>query len=123
MRITVLNGNPDPGNASFETHLRNLVAALGLGSVVKGGCEGVRLVPEAMNQKLFSALHDIGKSLAQAGRLDPELLRSLAQPERYPRWSAPFFKILVRTKMANRYWDDQLRENGVYEERFARPYA
>jgi hypothetical protein len=35
----------------------------------------------------------------------------------------PVFKVFVRTKMANAYWDNQLKENGAYERRFARPYV
>jgi hypothetical protein len=90
MRITILNGNPDPGNGAFETYLQALVEA--------------------------------GRTLALTGVFDPVQLRSLAQPERYPRWSVPIFKLLSRTKLLNSYWDRQLQENGVYEQRFARPY-
>jgi len=29
----------------------------------------------------------------------------------------------LKTKLATSYWDNRLRENGAYEQRFARPYA
>jgi len=33
------------------------------------------------------------------------------------------FQLFLKTRLATSYWDNQLRENGVYEKRFARPYA
>jgi hypothetical protein len=54
---------------------------------------------------------------------DSELLRTLAQPEWYPAYMAPFFKLFVKTSLATFYWDSQLKKNGVYAQRFARPYA
>jgi NAD(P)H-dependent FMN reductase len=122
----VQSGFPEAAHSRYvERYLRKLAARLGsryLGAVVKGGCEGVRVMPEQMNRKLFAALQEAGKSLAQGGCFDPLLLRSLARPEHYPRWSAPLFWVFAHTKLANFYWDGQLRENGVYEQRFARPY-
>ena len=93
-----------------------------MGTVVKGGCEGVHVMPENMNRKLFQALAAAGRTLAETGTLDPGQLAQLARPERYPRWSMPLFKLLVRTNLLSFYWDGQLRHNGVYEQRFARPY-
>jgi len=122
----VQSGFPEAAHSRYvERYLRKLAARLGcryLGTVVKGGCEGVHVMPEQMNRKLFVALQEIGRSLAQGGCFDPLLLRRLARPEHYPRWSTPLFKLFTRMKLATFYWDGQLRENGVYEQRFARPY-
>ncbi len=98
MRITALNGNADPGNQPFDSYLQ-------------------------MNAKLFAALQQAGRDLAEGGRFAPEQLRALAQPERYPIWMAPIFIALAKTDRLNTYWDDQPKENGVYEQRFARPFA
>jgi len=46
----------------------------------------------------------------------------LAQPECYPVYLAPVFRVFVRLPVATSYWDSQLKENGVYEQRFARPF-
>ena len=47
----------------------------------------------------------------------------VAGVERYSALLGPVFKIFLRTSAASWYWDSQLKENGVYEERFAQPYA
>ena len=92
-----------------------------LGTLVKGGCEGVREMPEKMNQKLFGAMFRIGKTFGETGQFDPELLRNLVKPERYPAYLAPVFRLLVR--MFDSYWDGQLKQNGVFEQKFATPYS
>ena len=123
----VQSGFPEAVHSRHVEHyLEKLAGRLGspyFGTIVKGGGEGVRLVPEKMNRKLFSALFQAGKTFAETGRLDPAILRSLARPERYPAALAPVFKLFVRTPLASVYWDSQLKENGVFEQRFARPYS
>lgn len=58
-----------------------------------------------------------------AGRFDLTPLEKIAKPERFPKITSPLFKLLLKTKVSNVYWDNQLKENGAYERRFARPSA
>ena len=46
-------------------------------------------MPAGMNKKLFNNLHLLGKGLAENGVLDPDVLRSIAKPERLPAYSWP----------------------------------
>ena len=46
----------------------------------------------------------------------------MAGVERYLIFLGPIFRLFLRLPMANFYWDTQLKDNGVYEERFAQPY-
>ena len=39
-----------------------------------------------------------------------------------PALLGPLFKIFLHTSTATWYWDSQLEDNGVYEQRFAQPY-
>jgi hypothetical protein len=94
-----------------------------MGTLVKGGCEGVRMMPANMNRKLFDKLNTAGAMLAVTGHVNMALLSSLAKPERYPPYLAPVFKVLTKTPLLSFYWDNQLKENGVYEERFAQPFV
>jgi len=123
----VQSGFPEAAHSRHvERYLEKLAARLGspyLGTLVKGSGEGVRLMPETRNRKLFRALYQIGLAFAETGQFDPQLVRHLAKPERYPAYLAPVFKLFVKTSLASFYWDNQLKANGVYEQRFARPYA
>ena len=123
----VQSGFPEAAHSRYvERYLERLASRLGCpyaGTIVKGNGEGVRLTPPEKNRKLFEALQQLGATYGQTGQFDPALLEALAKPERFPKITVPLFKLLLKTKVANMYWDNQLKENGAYERRFARPYA
>jgi multimeric flavodoxin WrbA len=123
----VQSGFPESTHSRhIERYLERLAARLGspyLGTIVKGGVEGIQIMPDNITRKLYTGLQQIGHTFAQTGRFDPDLLRTLAKPEWYPAYLAPVFKLFVKTPLATFYWDGQLKKNGVYDQRFARPYA
>jgi len=109
-----------------ERYLAKLAARLGspyLGALIKGGGEGIRLMPDNMNRKLFDQLIALGRSLRETGQFDPEAMRKLAGRERYPGYLVPVFKMLSKTPLLEMYWNNRLKANGVYEQRFARPFV
>lgn len=110
----------------LERYLEKLAGRLGcahIGTVVKGGVEGVQAKPDSWNRKLFDAFHELGEGLARTGRLDPVLTRRLAGTERFSKPQALLYKVLLeRTPLGAFYWDGMLKENEAYERRFARPY-
>ena len=129
-------GNPNLGfivQSGFgeAAHSRNaaryhkkLAARLGckyLGTIIRGNCEQVRLQPK-MYKQVFETFFQLGKIYGETRRFDEALVQKMAQPERL---SLPMrLMILLVTKMAgNPLWDNQLKEYGAYENRFARPYA
>ena len=122
----VQSGFPEALHSRYiERYLQKLAARLGapyLGTIVKGGGEGVRMMPDESNAKLFAALQGLGRGFAQYGQLDPNLLQSVAGVERYPAMLGPVFKIFLRMPIASWYWDSQLKRNGVYENRYAQPH-
>lgn len=122
----VQSGFPEAAHSRHvERYLEKLASRLGgpyLGTIVKGGAEGTRLMPENMNRALFTTLEQLGQTFAQQGRFDPALLKTLAKPERYPAYLAPVFRVFSHLPIASTYWDGMLKQNGAYERRFARPY-
>ena len=123
----VQSGFPEAAHSRYvEKYLEKLVLRLGspyVGTLVKGGAEGVRFTPPEANPPLFDTLRQLGEAFGKTGQFDPTLARQLAKPERYPRVLAPAFKFMLKTKAATAYWDNQLEENGAYENRFAQPYV
>jgi hypothetical protein len=123
----VQSGFPEAAHSRHvERYLEKLAARLGcryLGTIVKGGCEGVRLMPEHMNRKLFTLLYQVGETFGRTGEFDSVLLRQLSRPERYSKLKVLLYRLLLKTRFGHFYWDNQLKKNGVYERRFARPYA
>lgn len=122
----VQSGFPESSHSRHvERYLEKFAARLGspyLGTIVKGGCEGVRMMPDNMNRKLFSGLQKLGGGFATSGRLDASLLYALAKPEYYSPLLTPLFKLAATSGLISFYWDGMLKQNGAYELRFARPY-
>ncbi|NPV86694.1 MAG: hypothetical protein HPY45_11885 [Anaerolineae bacterium] len=109
-----------------EKYLRKLAQRLGaryIGTIVKGGLEGIRMQPPNMTRKLFACFEEIGRVYAQTGSFDPHLLRRLAKPERISPLLIPFIWLLSLTGLTNFYWDMMLKENKAYDRRFAQPYC
>jgi NAD(P)H-dependent FMN reductase len=123
----VQSGFPEAAHSRFvERYLERLAGRLGspyLGTIVKGGAEGTRIMPENMTRKLFTTLEQLGRIFGETGLLDPDLLSSLAKPERYPAYMAPVFKLFAKLPVSQFYWNGQLKKNGAYERRFDQPLA
>jgi multimeric flavodoxin WrbA len=121
------SGFPESGHMRhIERYLVKLAARLDspyLGALIKGGGEGIRLMPDNINRKLFDQLFALGQSLRTTGQFAPDAVQKLAKPERYPAYLIPVFKVLVKTPFLAMYWNNQLKENGVYEQRFAQPFV
>lgn len=70
----------------------------------------------------LSLIYD-GWKFALDWQLNPDLVWDVAGVERYSAMLGPVFKIFLRTSTASWHWDTQLKQNGVFEERFAQSYA
>ncbi len=93
-----------------------------LGTMVKGGVEGIRIMPSRMTKKLFGRFYELGKTLGEHGRFEEKALRTLAGPEKYSKPSLLRLRLLNKTGLASFYWDMKLKQNAAYKKRFARPY-
>lgn len=123
----VQSGFPEAAHSRYvERYLEKLSVRLSCpytGTIIKGNGEGVRFTSPEKNRALFETLQQLGEVYGNTGQFDPTLLAKLAKPERFPKIMVPVFKVLLKTKVVNMYWDNQLNENDAYERRFARPYA
>jgi hypothetical protein len=123
----VQSGFPEASHSRhIERYLEKLANQLGspyLGTIVRGGGEGTRIMPENRNMELFSTLNELGLNFGEHGLFEPDLLKKLAKPERYSPLLAPVFKAFLKLPMANFYWNNQLKKNGVFDDRFAQPFT
>ena len=110
---------------SVEQYLMTLADRLNspyLGTLVRGGCEGVRLQPEKMNRKIFAALHALGQQLAEQGGFERESVEAFCSFERISPVLVPLVKLVGKLPFMSMYWDMQLKKNNAFKDRFARPY-
>ena len=124
--FVVQSGFPEGLHSRYiERYLEKLAARLQapyLGTVVKGNGEGVRVMPDDANRRLFTNLQAIGRGLSEKGAYDPAVLRDIARPERYHPILAPLLRVFLLLPIAHSYFDGMLKKNEVYERRFARPF-
>ena len=125
LAFLVQSGFPEAGHSrAVERWLELLAKRLGarhLGTIVKGGIEGIAAMPPSMTRSLFQQIEELGRDLGVTGRLDPSKLRRLAGPDRMSRWRLPFFGLLIRMTGAA-HWNRELRSNGAFARRFDRPF-
>jgi len=121
----VQSGFPEAGQSrAVERYLELLARRLGspyLGTIVKGGVEGIQVQPAWIKARLLGRLEAIGRTLGRTGQLDPRELRALSGRD----WYGPLGRLLARLFMwmgKKMYWDPQLKKNGAYERRFDRPF-
>jgi len=123
----VQSGFPEALHSRYvERYLEKLAARLGspyLGTIIKGGGEAVKSMPPEATQGLFGNLQSLGREFASTGQLSAETLRIIARPERFPIVLNPVFQLFLRMPISHTYFDNMLKENGAYEQRFARPFV
>ena len=126
LAFVVQSGFPEAHHSRYiERYLEKLARRMNApyaGTIVKGGCEGLRHQPEEANTRLFADLSALGADLAHTGIFNRDRLRDLAKPEKYPWILAPLFWLTLRLPFTQAYWDNQLKKNGVYERRSERPF-
>ncbi len=108
-----------------QRYLEKLSKRLGiqyLGTIAKGGSEGLRSTPVRFNKKLFNNMIRIGEKFGATREFDPRLLKSIAGNEKFPTAIMPLFKLLNKTGLFNIYWNKQLRRNNAFNRRFNAPY-
>ena len=110
---------------ALESYLEKLSRRLGcryLGTVVRGGGEGLQVQPGFVTRGLLSSFRELGRGFGSTGELDQELIRRIGKRERLspPRL---LFATTIGNWMAKKaFWDRMMKENHAYERRLARPY-
>ncbi len=121
------SGFSEPAHSRYlERYLEKLARRLGsryLGTIVRGGSEGIQLMPPMMTGKLFRTLRELGHVYGSTGAFDAALVHSLAKSERFSWRGRLLLNVMAKLGITDAYWNSQLKKNGAFERRFAQPYA
>ena len=74
-------------------------------------------------EHLLSSFSRLGKNLGEKGRFDAEIIKELAQPERFSIATQLKLKILLRLGCLDGYYNCKLKENKAFNKRRDMPYA
>jgi len=121
----VQSGFPEGHHSIYiKRYLDKLAIRLGinyLGTVIKGGVEGIKVQPKWMTRKYLQQFYDLGQHLALTWEFDHQLIKKLGKPEHLRKIALFFYRILLWLNLTNFYWDSQLKKNKAFENRFAKP--
>jgi len=103
---------------AVEKYLVRLTALLGskyAGTVIAAGSMGI----SAKRQKV---IRELGRRLPATMVFDTDLLPRASQFEQLSKVMIPVMTIMCKAGLINSYWDKDLKKNGVFADRFAKPY-
>ncbi len=109
----------------LEKYLEKFTQKLGaayLGTVARGGVEGIQDRSARLNKVLYSRFHLLGFHFASTGKFDERIVRKLKKPFQLPKISLAIIKLFSSTDLFNYGWGRHLKANHAYELRNARPY-
>jgi len=92
-----------------------------LGTIIKGGIEGIQVKPAWMTARIRKMLYKTGALFGKYGRFDKQLMKKLARPIRYKWVHVLSYRLISWLGLSNYYWNMQLRENNAFDKRNSRP--
>jgi hypothetical protein len=112
----------------LERYFEKLVRRLGspyAGTIVRGCGWSLQAMPESENRELVDHLRALGEQLARDRRFSEAELRAVAGTERFSPIAAAWLSLAFSQPAAipNSYLDRAMEKNGVWDRRFAAPYA
>jgi multimeric flavodoxin WrbA len=126
MGVIVQNGFPEGIHCAYiGPYFDKLCRRLSweyLGTVTKGGVEGMKARTEKQNRKLLTACENLGKAFGKTGTFDQSIAERLRGPMTFPAWVLILLRLLNALGLLSHMWNKELKKNHAYEKRFARPY-
>lgn len=118
----VQSGFPEASHClPVKRYLEKLARRLGgpcEGVIRKGGGEGLRSSTPKKLEKARAPFRELGRQYGVSRTLDAALLEKLAGPPRIPR----LMLRIILWFVGKMFWDRELKRNGAFADRKARPY-
>ena len=126
MGVIVQSGFPEGIHCAFIGHyfekLCRRLSCEYLGTITKGGVEGIKTKTQKQNRKLFTAFEDLGKVFGKTGSFDKTIAEQLRSPMTFSGWTLILIRLFNAFGLLSVGMNKELKKNRAYEKRFARPY-
>ncbi len=93
-----------------------------LGTIIKGGIEGIQIKPHWMKRSVLKKFENLGYKFALREEFDRKLIEKLAKPVHLSPFTLGAYRLMNLLGMSNYYWDMQLKKNKAFENRWEKPY-
>lgn len=110
---------------ALEKYLQKLTLRLGceyIGTVIRGGVEGVRMMPASMTKKLSGQFVMLGQEFAISSTFNESLLQRMRKPYRLNSFSLIMMRLACKIGLTNFYWRHHLRKYKALRLRDNRPF-
>ncbi|PLX09567.1 MAG: hypothetical protein C0596_03295 [Marinilabiliales bacterium] len=94
-----------------------------IGSIIKGGVEGIQIMPPRMTKKFFKRLVSLGNYFAEHKSFDKTIVKTFSEPYKLSYGRRLFFKLMQKLGFANFYWNMNLKKNNATQLRDQAPFA
>ena len=125
MGFIVQSGFPEAIHSTYvEKYLKKFTSKLGfqyLGTIIKGGVEGISIMPPSMTKKLFSKFQQLGEYFAKNNSFSAKIKYDLAKPMKLSFIRRNLFSFFSFLGITNFYWNSKLKKNNVFKNRFDAP--
>ncbi|MFW6226615.1 MAG: NAD(P)H-dependent oxidoreductase [Bacteroidota bacterium] len=122
----VQSGFPESIHSTFiAKYLQRFTQRIGcqyLGTVIKGGVEGIQIMPPSMTKKIYRNFSQLGYYFAREEMFDPKIVKKLSKPYRLGRLRLLWVKLMIISGLINYYWDMNLKKHNAFKCRFDQPY-
>lgn len=124
--FVVQSGFPEAYHSIFvEKYLKRLAVRLNtkyLGTVIRGGVEGIKIQPKWMTSRTSDNFYKLGAKFAENKELDKQLIEDLRKPMKLSAGRRNMYFIMKYFGLTDFYWDNQLKDNKVFDKRYDKPY-
>ena len=124
--FVVQSGFPEAIHSIYvERYLEKLTSRIQceyMGTIIKGGVEGIQIMPPPMTKKLFGRFERLGEYFAKNEEFSPEIEKILRKPFKMSPLRICIFKLIGRTGLTNFYWNSNLKKNNAFSNRFDKPF-
>lgn len=91
-------------------------------TIIYGGSEGTRFSDETKITKKVALFESVGQSIGKNNIVSHYIKSKLEKPIRFTKPVVVIYKVLSKIVNLNFYWDNALKKNNAYGNRFDRPY-
>ncbi len=123
----VQSGFAESAQSKFlERYLEVFSRRLGyyyLGTLIKGSCAGIYMMPERFNKKLFLGLNRFGINFEETGEFDQELVKEFGKHYKFTKVQCRFFTFLQKIGLeSNLFFNMMIKQNNAYDQRYNQPF-
>ncbi len=122
----VQSGFPESSQSHYlEAYFEQLALRLDrtyLGTAIKGGVESLQERPPKAREQMIQSMVNAIVDLVDQGSFNAKDIQGLAMPVKFGSVVALLVKLFIITGVMNKFWDQRLKANQAFEQRFAQPF-